>query len=164
MKTTPRLLLASLILSATAFAASPEPQPKRLTVQQEINLEQALAALDGHQVVAKVNGQDAVVTVSYDFSGAVRWKILDDIGLLEPKLEAWQKANKAIIDRISGGKGFIAQTDGAGQSAYSSAVNDAMTHVDETSPKLETFTRSDLDLDRNPIPGTVLNALAPILQ
>ena len=163
MKTTPRYILASLLLASVAFAAPADPV-KKLTVQQEINLEQALAALDGHTVVAKVNGQDAVVTVSYDFSGAVRWKILDDIGLLEPKLEAWQKANKAIIDRISGGKGFIAQTDGAGQAAYALAVNDAMTHVDETSPKLETFARSDLDLDRNPIPGTVLNALAPILQ
>ena len=157
MKTT--LVLLTSILTVAAHAAP------SMTVQQEVSLANALAALDGHTVIPKVNGQDqAPASVSYTFSGDVRWKIRDDLAALQPKLDAWQKVQQDILKEVSGGKWFIAPTDAAGQAAYGMKISEAAQHVDANPPKLQTFTRAELDLNENPIPGTVLTALSPLIQ
>jgi len=156
MKTT-LVFLASLLTVAASAAPS-------LTVQQEVTLASALSALDGHTSIIKVNGQDSAVNVAYTFSGDVRWKIRDDLAALQPKVDAFQKVQQDVLKEVSGGKGFIAPTDATGQATYAMKVDEAGKHVDENPPKLQTFTRADLNLNDNPIPGTVLNALAPLIQ
>lgn len=151
------LFLCSL---ASVLSAS-EP---RLTIAQEINLSNALAALDGHNVVPKVSGQDQpAVNVAYEFSGDVRWKIRDDLQALQPKVDAWQKVSRDILKEVSGGSMVIPVADSVRQSVYAAKITSASEVIDPSPPKLQFLSREDLNLNSNPIPGSVLNLLSPIL-
>lgn len=141
------------------FAGTPT-----LTVAQEVLLYAGLQALDGHTIVPKTNGQEqAAANVAYDFSGDVRWKIRDNLVALQPKMDAWDKVKKDDLKFLTNGTMFIAPTDSKLMSAYQQKVSDDSSVVDPNPPKLQSFTRADLNMNVNPIPGSVLDWLAPIL-
>lgn len=160
MKTSIRIFAFFMVCGFPLIRAS---EPK-LTVAQEINLSNALAALDGHNVIPRVNGQDqAAANVAYDFSGDVRWKIRDDLQALQPKVDAWQKVSRDILKDVSGGSMVIPVSDLGRQAIYTSKITEASETIDPSPPKLQFLSRADLNLNSNPIPGSVLNLLAPIL-
>lgn len=155
-------LIAALVIPC-AFAA--DNTAKKMTIAQEVGLFNALTALDGHTVIPpKVGGQDqSPINVAYDFTGEVRWKIRDNLMLLKPKFEAWQKITQDILKKVSNGTNFVAASDSKRQAEYNQAIFAQGEIIDEHAPKLYTLTREDLNINVNPIAGTLILALGPIL-
>ena len=100
------VIIGSLIATSIAFAQD-KPLVK-ITVAQALSLLSGLRTLDGHQVIVKQNGQDAVVVQPWDFgSGLLRLKIANDISILaavEKSAEDARVAKGRYRDRCGPGR------------------------------------------------------------
>jgi hypothetical protein len=163
--------VAASIVTAS-FAALGEDRPK-LTVAQALSLLTALRNLDGHAVVIKQNGQDAIVVQPWDFgSGLLRLKISNDISILALSEKAAEDIRVAIIKEIV--KGMPPDKDGrppalipsgtAEYDAFQAQYNEMLSGPAQGTQDLARIKASELKLDRNEIPGTALSALAPIMD
>lgn len=180
-------------LSAIMILILAWPMPGKATDDKKINLDQAqklliaLRNLDGHMIVVKQNGADNVVMDPWHFGSAkVRLRISNDINVLEASLkvaqtarqgiflEAAAKATKRLCDNLP-------DADKPPKECVNGRVNElrpGMPEFDEYdrqskeldaqgAPGTQDLARikaSELNLDRNEIPGTVLSALEPILD
>jgi len=137
--------LILLLLSAVVSKAD----VLKLNFVEQSALIQALAALDGS---SKLDASNNRVQVPYDFSGSTRLIIAKDITALRASITIVQTAvkNAGIVDGMK-------ETD-AQKKTLEEILN---TKSDVPLTKL---TESDLRVDVNPIPGTVLSSLTPIIK
>lgn len=161
-----------LIALAIADPALGQARPP-VTISQGLSMAAALKALDGRQVVAKQNGQDVVVVVPYEFSsGALRVRIARDIAILAAVEKEADDVRMAILRDIlkklppgSDGKPATALIPNTPEwDEFIRQYGEALAQPAKGSDELLRIKGTDLRLDRNEIPVTVLSALVPILD
>ena len=157
MKTT-RLIVTVLLISASALCA----EPIKLKVSDLLALQQGLAAFDGQQkVVPQGDAPAKVVLVPYELSGKTRWIIAQNLAALQPQVKAADEARNALLKQIGGESGTIPATDTARISKFTAAYNEVLNQ--SVTVELTKLALADLKLDANPLPPTVLSALAPVI-
>lgn len=171
MKKLLALCVASALVAASTFPAigagdAPDKPTQQtvLTTAQALTILQGLRNLDGHQVIAKQNGQDTMVVVPWDFkNGSLRLAIANNIALLTLVEAANEKALAQI--RLEVFKGQPPKENSPEVVEFQRQYSDAMARpVPGAMEKLERIKGSALKLDVNEIPGTTLGALGPILD
>ena len=158
MKTQRLLVIALLLISASALGA----EPIKLKVSDLLALQQGLAAFDGQQkVVLQGDAPAKVVLTPYELSGKVRWVIAQDLAALQPQAKAVDEARNALLKQIGGEFGTIPSTDTARISKFTAAYNEVLNQ--SVTVELTKIALADLKLDANPLPPTVLSSLTPII-
>jgi hypothetical protein len=161
MKNTSRLLLSIVVLAASAVCASADPV--KIKGSDLLELGRGLGDLDGcfKVVTDPRTGKDEKVAIAYEFTGKVRFAIARNLTAVKPALEALAKAKQAIGEEVAG-KGV---TEIKGDSPALAAFNRKWAEVlnEPITVDLAKLTESDLNLDRNGIPGTTLTALQPVI-
>jgi len=126
-----------------------------LTFTQAANLLGGLKGLDGY---TKLDANNRSTPVMYDFSGNTRKAIRKDIAALQPKIDELTTVNRdimvaaGIVDMNKATVDQVAVTN----KKWADATKDPII-VD-----LDVITEADLNLDSNPIPGSVTAALVVI--
>jgi len=157
------VVLLTVLLSGQAFA---QANPK-LTVAQALSLLAALQNLDGHQTVVKNNGQDTILMQPWDFgSGLLRLKISNDISIVAAVQKAQDDARQAIIKEILKDKppGAKIEVGTPEMAEFTQQYGEVLDGPAKGSDDLSRIKASELKLDKNEIPVTVLSALQPILD
>ncbi len=160
------LALLAASVATPAFAAD------KITVLQATQLSTALRNLDGHMVVVKQNGADATLMIPWDFgSGVLRLRIANDIAIVDDVLKRAEEARLGIVRELL--KKFEARTGEkatdlkAGTPEFDEFQKQYLEMIAQPaggSQDLARIKASELKLDRNEIPVTVLSALRPILD
>ena len=157
-----RLALIAALLTLPAAPLRAEP-PAKITVRQAISLAQALRNLDGHMTVIKQNGADQTIMIPWEFgSGSLRLRIANDLSIAAAVEASFETARKAVIKEIGG-----AATPNPGTPEYEALLkqmNDVLDQPAGGAQDLARIKASELKLDKNEIPITVLTALEPILD
>ena len=174
-----RFLFPILFLAAgPAFGAD-----GKITVEQGAKLLAGLRNLDGRMIVVKQNGADNVVMDPWQFgSGKLRLRISNDINILEAGLKITDAARQAVFreqaskagDRLCkgekrppeciGGQVTTLSTGMPERDEYDRQVKELDAQPVPGTQDLSRIRASELNLDRNEIPVTVLSALEPILD
>jgi hypothetical protein len=163
------ILMAALLASSAAYAqVAPMPAPDvpdkstTLTYSRVITLGAALGALDGGQKVITEGGKERVVPQPYDLSEATREAIADDEIALQGATEKVQSEARAFMRSLGG---VVDQDDTEEHRTakrqwddFSARLGDREFHV-----ALTKLNRTELKLGTNPIPPSVLAALAPVM-
>ncbi len=167
------LVFVASLLSMYIPARAQDKPPAKITVAQALSLLSGLRTLDGHQVIVKQNGQDAVVLQPWEFgSGLLRLKIANDISLLAAVEKTADDVRVNIIKEIV--KGMPADKDGkppvgltpnttefdSFQRQYTEVLNSPAQGTQD----LARIKVSELKLDKNELSVTALSALSPILD
>ena len=125
----------------------------KLTLTKVLNLRGALSALDSYE---KAVG-DKTVRELYQLGGPLRLRIARNLNLLDPEISAYQKARNALV---------VQHTNGADKKVdmanFVAAENELL--ESEIELDLKPIKEHELQLDKNPVPGTVLAGLMPILE
>lgn len=124
----------------------------KLTMTKVINLHGGLSSLDAYE---KVVG-DKVVKELYQLGGPLRLNIARNLNRIESEVAAFQKTRNALVVEHSNGSGTV---DMPAFVMAERALLDSETEID-----LILLKEADLSLNINPIPGTVLAAIMPILE
>jgi len=139
---------------------------RAVTVRDAMSLAIALRNLDGHLAIIKQNGQDATVMVPWEFgSGSLRLRIASDLAIASLSEKAAEDTRLAIVKEIlkkSGGNEVK-----PGTPDYEELVRQYEQATALPAPgarDLAKIKASELKLDKNEIPVTVLQALWPILE
>jgi hypothetical protein len=166
-------LLGTIGYAVYQQAFAQENRPTKITVAQALSLLSGLRTLDGHQVIVKQNGADAVVVQPWDFgSGLLRLKIANDISILAAVEKSAEDARVSIIKEIV--KGLPPDKDGKPpvgivpgtpefddfQRQYTEVLNGPAAGTQD----LARIKASELKLDKNELSVTALSALSPILD
>lgn len=164
------VLLAGFAVALFVGIARAESKPP-LSNAQALSLLSALRNLDGHVVITKQNGVDTPVVVPWDFgSGTLRLRIARNIVALSAVESAIETTRQSIVREIL--KGMPPDKDGKPitevprnttewdslQRQYGEALAEGA-RVD-----LARIRASELRLDKNEIPVSVLSALDPIFD
>lgn len=166
----------ALAIASIAFmspAAANDAPVKPLTNADAISLISALRALDGHQQVVKLNGQDAVVIVPWEFkSAALRIKLSRDLDKLAPIEHSVNEGQNGIVRELL--KTIPDNKDGIKPSSinqsmpqwvdYEKQYNEMLNAPALIDGDLFHFKASELKLDVNEIPGSTLAGLHPIMD
>jgi hypothetical protein len=146
----------------TALPLMTRGEPIKLKGDEVIELNRGLAELDGafKVVTDPRTGKDEKVPVAYEFSGKVRFAIARNLTAIKPVIDSLAKTKQAIGEEIAG-KGVIEVKGEAAVAAFNRKWGDAL--KEPVTVDLQRLTESDLNLDRNQIPGTTINALQPIV-
>lgn len=149
-------------LFVTAFAASAETV--KVKARDLLNLQTALTSLDGHERVLEAAKDEPakVAQVPYDLSGAARLAVAFDIAEVNSAITALNSARDGLIKEISGGKNSIPKEDEAAIAKFSEKFGEVLDAPVDLN--LRIIAVADLKLDVNPIPGTVLAVLKPVLK
>lgn len=123
----------------------------KISMAKLLSLQGALSNLDFYE---KIVG-DKVVKELYTLGGAMRFRIARNMNKIEPEITAFHKARNALVTQYSNGDGKVDMT------AFALAERDLLDSQIELD--LILFKEDDLALDTNPIPGTVLWGLMPII-
>lgn len=165
-----RFILPILFLAAISSARG---APAKITVLQAQQLSTALRNLDGHMVVIKQNGQDATIMQPWEFgSGALRMRIANDLSIIDASLALAETARQGIVkEQIkkaterTGEKDLKdLKADWPEATEFQRQYNDLMAAPAAGTQDLSRIKASELRLDKNEIPITVLTALGPILD
>jgi hypothetical protein len=160
------------IISMAAIAG-PAAAGDKITIAQAVPMATALRNLDGHIIVVKQNGSDNMVMIPWDFgSASLRLRIASDIAILDGVTRSIETSRQAIV------KELLAK-------ANARTPDKPVTEIKPGTPEYDEFQRqyadlngspapgtqdlarikaSELHMDRNDIPVTVLSALGPILD
>ncbi len=135
------------------------------TIQQLNDLYQAFTALDGQTHVLKDEAAktEKAILVPYKFGGKVRWNIAKNLSILKRHNEDFSKARDGLILELSDGTGSIDQEDGALISQLNAKLQELLAETTEVTGLL-TLTLDDLNLDTNPVPGSVLAVLSALVK
>lgn len=155
--------IAALALMSPATAAD------KITIGQAFPLANALRSLDGHTVVIKQNGADATVMVPWDFgSGALRLRIANNIAILDAVANTVNDTRLKIVKEIIKNSANPAATEikpGTPEfDDFQRQYNEMMIQPANGTQDLARIKASELRLDKNEIPVTVITALKPILE
>jgi hypothetical protein len=156
----PTTLFAIIVALALAPFLAAEPLTRKGS--EILDLDRGLAGLDGafKVVTDPRTGKDEKVPVAYEFTGKVRFAIARNLTAIKPAIEALAKAKQAIGEEI-GGKGATDIKGDAAIAAFNKKWNEVLN--EPVTVDLQRLTESDLNLEKNQIPGTTINALAPII-
>lgn len=151
-------VIGTVILTAAALA---QPQPKTgLTIRQALGIIAATQSLDGHMVLAKQDGRDVAIMQPWEFgSGALRLRIMRNLSALKPNVAAAADIRAKFAASAAGLK--PESPEYADLAAAAERALDAPALGAEQVRRLKV---SELRLDRNEIPISVLAALEPILD
>lgn len=154
-----RYLSVFAALCASAFAAEPAPVvTPAITVQQEVELYNAITALDrGTTKVIDSKPQ----AVPFTFSAVTRYTLAIDAGLVKPKAEAYEATALSIRAEIAPKGTEISNEQ---QQQLSAKLTPLFQKDDPLPPSLQKVSLADLNLDANPISIDVLTKLKPIIQ
>ncbi len=155
------VLLAAMI--------SPAVAAEKITIGQAFPLATALRNLDGHMVIVKQNGVDNTIMVPWDFgSGAFRLRIANNLSILDAVQKAVDDSRVAIIKEIIKKSANPSATEvKPGTPEFDELQRQYAEMMTQPAPGTQDLARikaSELKLDRNEIPVTVLTALKPILE
>lgn len=158
--------IAALVVAAPAFASD----KIALSVAQPLSV--ALRNLDGHLIVIKQNGQDGTVMVPWEFgSGALRLRIANNITILDAALKTAEETRIAIVKELlkkasdrTGAPVIDIKPDMPENAEFQKQFADLMAQPAAGTQDLARIKTSELHIDKNEIPVTVLSALAPILD
>ena len=149
--------MKKLILSALAALIVNIASAASITIGQAIELRAGLTALDGYQKDVPQGDAPAKVIVSpYKLSSDTRWKIFSALTAIKPTLETFDAARADLQKRVK-----LAGDDKAALAAIDQEAEQLLARKQDV--KLPTLKREELALGGNPIPGSVLVALAPII-
>lgn len=118
-----------------------------------------LRALDGYERVIKDGERERVVQELYKLGGGLRFQIAKDIAKLTIVADALHKARNDLVRGLSGGKDRIPPEKAGEFYAEERAMLDAQQDIELSMIQVE-----ELKLDQNPIPGSILALLAPLLS
>jgi hypothetical protein len=160
------------ILFTTSILTAPAIAGDKITLAQAQQLSQALRNLDGHLVVIKQNGQDATIMTPWEFgSGSFRLRIANNLTILDAALKTADDTRIAIVKEtlkhISDRTGTAAteiKPDVPENAEFQRQYADLMAQPANGTQDLGRIKVSELHLDKNEIPVTVLSALTPILD
>lgn len=134
-----------------------------MTINEALNAQAALSALDGYdRVVKDERGQEKVVKVPYVLDGKVRIGIAQDLAALRSIAQAFQDARNGKMAEIGRGEGVKPGTPEEAQ------LNQELVRMLGVKQAIEVvkFTGEELGLlgaASNPIPPTALAGLGPLL-
>lgn len=134
----------------------------KLPIRTLLELHAALASLDGRQRVIKDGETEKIVVVPYAFSGKTRWNIAKNLSVLKRVNEDYVKARDALINELSGGNGTIDENDTTSIKRMNEELKQVL-DTEEDALGLLTFDLAALNLDDNPIAGSVLVMLTPLI-
>jgi hypothetical protein len=148
------------------------PPPGKITIAQANPMATALRNLDGHMIVIKQNGADTAIMAPWEFgSGSLRLRIANDLTLLDAVLKVAEEARgtivKELLKKASDRTGETLTELKAGTPENDEFQKQFAELLAQPAPGTQDLARikaSELKLDRNEIPVTVLSALAPILD
>lgn len=143
--------------SGTSVLRTKTSLTKGLTLQQAIDVRAALLALDNYQAQDK---DGRAIALPYKFSGPTRMAIARNLARANEAYQALQTANNALVAQFSGG---AQQVPADKMSAYTTEINKVLQGPADVGAMVK-ISEADLDLATNPIPGSVLAALVPILE
>lgn len=158
--------LAAMFTTVPAFAGD------KITLAQAQLLSVALGNLDGHLVVIKQNGQDAAIMTPWEFgSGSFRLRIANNLTIVNAALRTAEETRQAVIKELlkkasdrTGSAVTEIKPDMPESADYQKQYADLMAQPASGTQDLGRIKSSELRLDKNEIPGTVISALAPILD
>ena len=131
-----------------------------LKVSEILAASNALAQLNGFQ---KAVGE-TVALIPYKLDDSTRWNIAKDRKILAREVEVFQEANNALIFELSPKNGDVTKEDGPTRQQFQArikAINDREVEL----PGLLKIKKAALLKDEaNPVPGTVLEALMPLID
>ena len=128
-----------------------------LTVAAILAAYKALGALDGFQ---KAVGE-RIAFVPYKLTDETRRRIAKNRRVLKPYIDEHQEQQLAVIREVSGGESHISEKDEAAMGAY----NARMFELGRETEDVELVHIAEAELlagEKNPIPPSVLEDLAPI--
>lgn len=143
------LAFVTILLLTTAALAD----PSKITVREALALAGALRSMDGG-------------SKGYEFgSGVIRLKLANDLAIVQAVEASTEKARQSIVREILKGSGAVKIEIGTPEYDNFSTQYNAV--LDQSAPGTQDLARvkaSDLKLDKNEIPVTVLSAMKPILD
>ena len=162
-----------IVLSICLAAVPPSARAaEKITVNQMQSLSVALRNLDGHLTVIKQNGQDAAIMTPWEFgSGSLRLRIANNITILDAAMKTAEDTRQAIIKEL-----IKKASDRTGEPVtdlkpgtpendeFQKQYGDLMAQPAPRTQDLSRIKASELKIDKNEIPVTVISALAPILD
>lgn len=165
-----RLLFPILFLAGLGPAIAGETG--KITVQEAQQLSTALRNLDGHMVVVKQNGTDNVIMQPWEFgSGSLRLRIANDIAIVDHSMKLIEEARVGLVKeglkKVKARTGEDATDMKPGTPEYDEFQKQYADLIAQPAPGTQDLARikaSELKLDKNEIPGTVLTSLGPILD
>jgi hypothetical protein len=159
----------SFVILAATLAAGParSDEAKKVTLGDALTLAPALRNLDGHATVIKQNGQDATVVIPWEFgSGSLRLRISIDLNITKEAERIVEDSRAAIVKEIlkdkPAGSSIAAGTPELDE--FQRQIKEVLAQPLPGGQDLARIKASELKLDRNEIPVTVLSALAPVLD
>lgn len=150
------------IIAFAALLATPAMAADRITVRDAITLATALRNLDGHVVIVK----DATVMQPWEFgSGSLRLRIANDLAILAAvERTAENSRNQIVREILKRGGGTEIKMGTADFDDFTRQYGEVLDQPAPGTQDLSRIKASELKLDRNEIPGTVIAALKPILE
>lgn len=127
----------------------------KLSIQAASNLASGLRALDGYQ---KLTSDGKPVTEYFKLDGDVRLNIAIGLNRLDSVLAVFNKARQDVVRSFAGDTGQIPPEKMAEFVAAEQSMLAAEQDID-----LGTIPKAALRLEENPIPGTVLSLIVPLL-
>jgi hypothetical protein len=144
---------------ATLLICGAHAEEPKLTILDCQTLQAGLTSLDGHQELTR-GGES--VSLAYQFgSAALRLTIQQNLAALAVPLGAFDKARQAIFKEIAGDAPEI-KPNTPEATKYTAQVQAAQQRPCDVD--LQRIKATDLKLDKNEIPGSVLAALDKILD
>ena len=133
----------------------------KLTNQQIVTLEQAIAALDGKTETQIVDGKPVQTVRTYRVACAARWSLARNAGRLSEASAAFHRVKSALIMQHTGGEGAISPANGnfnAFAKDYEQLAAE-MVELDLHPIALADLKMTDNETAGNEFPIAVLNAL-----
>lgn len=163
MKLLGLIALAAAIGSPSAGFSGEAP---KIPVRDAIVLATALRNLDGHLAIVKQNGQEGTVMVPWEFgSGNLRQRITDDLIIAAQVELATDRTRQNILREIAKKAGAVKVDPGTPEfEEFQRQYNEVLDSPAAGTEKLERIKVSELKLDKNEIPITILAAMKPILD
>lgn len=162
-----RLISALALLLALTSPSLAQQAPSDRTNATEYSNEQAyelldgLKTLDGHQVIIRDGAKESAVMQPYTFGGGLLLVIAGDIAKLHAVTATFEAAKRALVMQASKGTGQIAP----GSPEWASSKEQLANMLAEKQPiELRHIKAAELNLEKNPIPPSVLALLEPILD
>lgn len=168
---------AALFLTAAAVptwasdtivnATSPPVLAPKITVREALVLAAALRLLDGHTVIVKQpGGTETTVLVPWEFgSGLFRLRVANDLAIVSAVEQAMDRARLSMIRETMQRTGKDELKPGTPEyDAFQKQYSEALDAPAPGAADLAHIKASELRLDKNEIPPTVIAGLKPILD
>lgn len=138
----------------------------KLKTSRAVALRAALVALDGYARVMRTGDSESASQVPYKLTGETRKNIWRNITRLAEVCDAHDRAVGDKFREISGGRDLMNPEKVAGDDRLMAAFNVELNRMNDAEEDFELLPITEdaiLCQDTNPVPGSVMAALSPIL-